>query len=93
MPAAAPDLYVEYCFPHDGKREVVASKMNGLEIGSDHWAMRIRSNLSEELSYTFDSPDEAMRAEAEQRARCTQHPCAVSGSRVDGRVVRYIASR
>lgn len=91
LPPTAPDLYVEYCFPHNGKREVVASKSNGLDIGADHWAMRIKANLTAELSYTFDTPDEAMRAEADQRARCAQHPCSVQGSRVEGRVVRYLA--
>lgn len=93
LPASSPDTYVEYCFPHGGRREVVASKQGGLDIATDHWAMRFKAGLfpSYELAYTFDTPEEAARAEAEQRARCAQKLCKVTSSRVEGRVVRYLA--
>ena len=93
LPANPPDTYVEYCFPKNGRAEVVASKQGGLDIASDHWAMRFRIGAFPryELAYTFDTPEQAVRAEAEQRARCAQHPCKVDASRVDGRVVRYLA--
>ncbi|MBX3228240.1 MAG: hypothetical protein KIT84_26555 [Labilithrix sp.] len=87
-----PDTYLEYCFPRSGRAEVDGAKSAGIDMQSDHWAMRFRttgSGLYAEIAHTFATPEIALHEEAAQRARCAGKKCQSIQGRVEGRVVRY----
>ena len=94
LPPGPPDVYVEYCFPQRSSvpGDDDGSKTGGVTLKADHESMRflVGKLPAYEMLYTFPTPELAVQAEQQQRAKCAASKCTILSGGVEGRLVRYM---